>query len=280
MSSSTAAHKNARPFEPTIGTWRLIRSGPMTGPANMACDLALLEHAMEAVASGAEARVSLRLYAWEPPAVSLGYHQKAEDVDLQRLAEAGISVVRRPTGGRAIYHAKELTYAVVGPLSLFGRKVGVLESYRLLSVAILAGLETRLGIHAELARGKTPKGPIDRSPVACFQRPAQCDAVSRGKKVVGSAQVRRGECFLQHGSIPLVPREREEREALLGRDAPVIDSLGSLSEAAGRPVEWSEAAEALVTGFTDTLGVRLAEGELCPVERKVMESTVTKVTVR
>lgn len=269
-----------RPFEPTIASWRLLRSGAMTGPENMACDQAILEAAIAAVAEGSPPEVTLRLYAWEPPAVSLGYHQKAEDVDRDRLRQAGIEVVRRPTGGRAIFHARELTYAVVGPLSLFGRRVGVLESYRLLSAAILAGLEERLGVRAELSRGKAPKGPIDRSPVACFQRPAQCDAVAGGKKVVGSAQVRRGECFLQHGSIPLEPREMEEREALLGRDAPAIDSLGSLAEAAGRPIHWQEAAEALILGFTHTLGVNLVEGELCPREREVMESLLTKVTVR
>lgn len=267
------------PFEPTVKVWRLIRSGPMTGPANMACDQAMLEAAIAAHADGRDPTVTLRLYAWDPPAVSLGYHQRAEDVDRDRLAKAGITVVRRPTGGRAILHARELTYAICGPLSLFGRRVGVLESYRLLSTAILAGLEERLGIRAELAKGRPPKGPVDRAPVACFQRPAQCDAVADGKKVVGSAQVRRGDCFLQHGSIPLEPREMEEREALLGEGAPAIEALGSLAEAAGRPVSWAEAAEALTTGFTKTLGVVLEEGQLCPYEQEVMESLMTKVTI-
>jgi lipoyl(octanoyl) transferase len=266
-------------FRPTITDWRLLFSGPMTGPENMACDEALLDGVVQALATGGTPTVTLRLYAWEPPAVSLGFHQDERKLDLARLEREGIPVVRRATGGRAIYHADELTYAVVGPLSLFGRECSVMEAYRALSGPILYGLGQRLGVAAALASGRRAEHPRHAGSVACFQSPAACDAVARGKKVVGSAQVRRGGAFLQHGSLPLVPREERERRVLLGAGAAKIDALGSLEEAAGRAVTWQEAAEALVLGYRMDAGVRFREGELSASERKVLLSRVQKVTV-
>ncbi len=265
--------------ELTIRTWRLIESPGMSGAENMACDEALLEVVGEELARGGRPRVTLRLYSWEPPAVSLGYHQKAEQLDASRLERLGVSVVRRPTGGRAIYHIDELTYAVVGPLSLFADGSSVMATYKTLSAAILHGLRVHIGVEARLARGKPTARPDGRSPVACFQSPASCDAVAGGRKVVGSAQVRRGGGFLQHGSIPLVPREERERAVLLGSGAGKIEALGSLEEAAGRPVAWSEAADALVRGFAEFSGVEFARGELSEREREVMDSRLENTRV-
>ena len=269
----------AASIDPSYSEWRLIRSGSMTGARNMACDTALLNGVIDALEHGERPTVTLRLYYWEPPAISLGYHQSENDLDLERLRADGVSVVRRPTGGRAIYHARELTYAVAGPLALFPGEQSVLGAYKVISRAILTGLRLRLGIDAALARGTPATEPTGKSPVACFARPALCDAVSRGKKIVGSAQVRRRRAFLQHGSIPLVPREAEEREVLLGAGAPVIDTLGSLSEAAGREVARDEAADALVAGFERELGVRFRGSQLCAGEREVMDSLIANVLV-
>jgi lipoate-protein ligase A len=251
----------------------------MSGAENMACDEALLMGVTHALDLGEAPAVTLRLYTWEPPAVSLGYHQRAEDLDLERLRAEGVPVVRRPTGGRAIYHARELTYAVAGPLDLFGRGTSVLASYRALSAPILEGFRMAFGVDARLAAKRPEPGPADRSPVACFARPAPCDAVAGGKKIVGSAQVRRRGAFLQHGSIPLAPREKLERSVLLGAGARRIDTLGSLSEAAGHPVSMGDAAEAVIAGFAAVFGVKFVEGELCADEREVMESAVPKTTV-
>lgn len=266
-------------FSPSIRRWRLIESGPMPGAENMACDIALLEGILADLDAGRQPVPVLRLYSWQPAAVSLGYHQRADGLDLARLDSEGIDVVRRPTGGRAIYHLDELTYAVVGPLSLFSEGIGVMASYRAVSSALLGGLNRALGIEAHLASLAGKGSPDSRSPVACFARPAACDAVAKGKKVVGSAQVRKRGAFLQHGSIPLRPREEEERRVLLGGGGARIEALGSLAEAAGRDVTWREAAAAVVWGFEELALVQFEPGELCDRERKVMDSIVQNVRV-
>jgi len=265
--------------ELTIKRWRLIESPGMPGHENMACDEALLDAVGEDLSRGATPTVTLRLYAWEPPAVSLGYHQKLELLDTSRLERLGVSVVRRPTGGRAIYHVDELTYAITGPLALFADGSSVMATYKALSASILYGLKEHLGVEARLARGKPTARPDGRSSVACFQSPAACDAVAAGRKVVGSAQVRRGGAFLQHGSIPLVPREERERAVLLGAGAGRIEALGSLEEVLGRPVGWDEAAAALRRGFEELAGVELVRGELSGREREVMDSRLENTRV-
>ena len=88
-------------------TWRILNTGLRGGAANMALDQALAE----SVAAGRSLRL-VRFYGWNPPAVSLGYHQPASDLDLPACLRAGFEVVRRPTGGRAVLHRDEFTYSV------------------------------------------------------------------------------------------------------------------------------------------------------------------------
>ncbi|HEX9617401.1 MAG TPA: hypothetical protein VGA03_08280, partial [Anaerolineales bacterium] len=113
-----------------LARWRLIHTPPAPGAWNMAVDEAILE----AVGRG-QADPTLRLYAWSPPCLSLGYAQPSSDVDLPQLHALGWDLVRRPTGGRAILHTDELTYAVIAPLSEPRLAGSVLESYQSLSQA-------------------------------------------------------------------------------------------------------------------------------------------------
>jgi lipoate-protein ligase A len=112
-------------------TWRLIETQALNGAMNMAVDEAILEAVINC-----ESPPTLRLYAWNPPCLSLGIAQPAAEVNVNKLTESGWDLVRRPTGGRAILHTDELTYSVIGPISDPRLAGGVLESYRNLSAAL------------------------------------------------------------------------------------------------------------------------------------------------
>jgi lipoate-protein ligase A len=159
----------------------------------MAVDAAILE----AVSAG-DALPTLRLYGWERPCVSLGYGQHVGDVDLEQLNARGWDIVRRPTGGKAILHTDELTYSVALPIEHPLAQGGVVESYREISKALLAALRT-LGTNPQADR-KTEGGEIS---VVCFETPSHYEITVNGKKLVGSAQVRRKAGVLQHGTLPL-----------------------------------------------------------------------------
>ena len=254
--------------------WRLIIDGPARAARNMAVDEAMLR----AVEAGA-APPTLRLYRWDPPAVSIGYFQEWErSVNEEACRQAGIDIVRRPTGGRAVFHYDEVTYSVVLPP---GHPMGgrtVMEGYRRISEALLAGLR-RLGIEAELAR--PPGVPQGRGREAlagaCFDAASRYELEWRGRKIAGSAQVRRASgAMLQHGSIPLrfdpeftarllAPGGRGERFlALILRER-----AGSLSDAAGRAVTFDEACRAIVEGFAEAAGVTWVAGSLSEEEQAI-----------
>src|SRR5436190_3445677 len=145
--------------------WRLLLDPPAEGVWNMAVDEVLLD----GVAAGS-APPTLRFYAWSPACLSLGYFQPFSVVNLEGCRGLGVEVVRRPTGGRAILHDRELTYSVVLPASTLGHDGGVLPSYRRLSVALQDGLR-RLGITAMLAPESAAGGSPAHGP-ACFDRPS------------------------------------------------------------------------------------------------------------
>jgi lipoate-protein ligase A len=178
--------------------WRLLLDAPAGGAWNMAIDEVLLD----GVAADA-APPTLRFYEWSPPCLSLGYFQPFDVVDVDACRALGVEVVRRPTGGRAILHDRELTYTVALPASLLGHDGGVLPSYYRLSLALQEGLH-RLGIPATLAPESAASGPL-HGPI-CFDRPSAHEILLHGRKLVGSAQVRRGGGLLQHGSILIEPR--------------------------------------------------------------------------
>ncbi|MGH7559179.1 MAG: lipoate--protein ligase family protein, partial [Gemmatimonadota bacterium] len=184
--------------------WRLLVTGPARGDWNMACDGALLE------ASGrGEAPPTVRFYAWDPPAVSLGRHQPGPEPSARAaLSALGIDWVRRPTGGRLVYHGapgEELTYSLVAPLDEASLKGGLSAAYRRIHEALAAGL-ARLGIAATLApRAARRAGGMlpPRSRLACFATSVPHEIVADGRKLVGSAQRRSRNALLQHGSLPV-----------------------------------------------------------------------------
>lgn len=254
--------------------WRLILSKFSDGPTNMAVDEAILH----AVADGA-VPPTIRFFSWEPPCLSLGYAQPVSEVEVSRLADLGWGLVRRPTGGRAILHTDELTYSVVAPMSEPRVEGGVVESYRRLSAGLLAGLRI-LKVPAEAeADPPRPEGMSPTAPAAvCFEVPSHYEITAGGKKLWGSAQVRKRGVVLQHGSLPLTgdlgricdalrfdsEAEREAAKARVRARAVTVNEIAKSQEPNpnGSDITWSDAARAIASGFAEALTLELIEGEL------------------
>lgn len=254
--------------------WRLLWSGPGDAARNMAVDEALLE----GCARG-ESPPTLRFYTWRPAAVSLGYAQEVDaEIDRDACRRLGIDWIRRPTGGRAVLHGRDLTYSVAAPARVLPG--GVLDVYRRLAAGLTAGLRD-LGVPAEpFARSAPAEGPWRRGgrgrgdPSPCFVSPSRWEIAVAGRKLVGSAQARRRGAVLQHGSIPLaddgerlaaVLRLEGEAARLEAREALGRTSV-SLAEILGAVPETERLVQALAAGFSRALGVRLVPGRLSPAE--------------
>jgi lipoate-protein ligase A len=249
--------------------WRLLVSPPARGARNMAVDEAILD----AVARAA-APPSLRLYAWQPACLSLGHAQPAEVVDVAALHALGWQVVRRPTGGRALLHVDEVTYAVIAPESHAAVAGGVITAYRNLSRGLVRGLGL-LGLEVDPPElGAADHG--DLSNPVCFEVPSAYEITVGGKKLIGSAQLRRRGAVLQHGALPLqgdltrllrVLRYPDEAARRLAGER-LLEHATTLDAALGRRVAWSEAARAVADGFAAALGWRLQPGELSSEESR------------
>lgn len=193
-------------------------------------DEALLDDALH---SGS---ASLRLYRWDPPTLSIGRNQSINGV-----ARDGIPVVRRPTGGQAVWHEHELTYAAAAPIATFGSlRTAYREIHRWLASALRA-----LGVDASLATARPAVRPSAR-PASCFAAPVGGEILVRGRKLVGSAQVRRGDAFLQHGSILLAGSQEIV--------SPVSGEI-TLAEVFGRAVSFEELAAAIVENWSHLASV-------------------------
>jgi lipoyl(octanoyl) transferase len=180
----------------------------------MAIDQALLERA------GRHRERWLRLYRWQPHCFSFGRHEPAmRRYDPVRIAERGLDTVRRPTGGRAVWHGREVTYAIAAPADALGAlRQTYLEIHQMLLQALVG-----LGAPAVMA---PPRPPVRLDAGACFAQPVGGEILIAGKKVVGSAQLREGEALLQHGSI-LIHDDQAMVQAV-ARDAPGESEPGAL----------------------------------------------------
>ena len=218
----------------------------------------------------------LRIYGWQPPGVSVGYFQSLEKgINLDAIHERGYGLVRRPTGGRAIIHHHEVTYSVCTRADYLADGNSVLKSYREISTGIEAGLAL-LDIGAHVPRGHG--GPAVKGkdlPSVCFAKALGGDMTVQGRKIVGSAQMRRAGCILQHGSIPITI-DLDEHVSILGEpDANEQDARQALASCAvgvadvvGRPVSFDELAQCIASGFERAMGTTLEPGDLTPLEKQ------------
>lgn len=256
--------------------WRLICDYPTTGAENMAVDEAILR----AVASGAQPP-TLRLFAWEPACLSLGYGQKASDIDKAALDGHGWHVVRRITGGRAILHTDELTYSVCLPGDHPLGQGDVIESYRQISKALMVAL-WQLG--AQPAADPLTQR-IDHVDPVCFETPSHYEITVGGRKLVGSAQARKHGGVLQHGTLPLTGDIARICDVLVYPDeetrasakAHVRTRAATLEDVLKREVAWETAATAVADGFRGVFDLELAEETLSAEERATADD-LTRAT--
>jgi lipoate-protein ligase A len=257
--------------------WRLLISPPLSGPENMAIDEAILRE----VRLGSSPP-TLRLYSWHPACLSLGYSQAAGEVDLDRLQDRGWDIVRRLTGGRAILHTDEITYSIAARPGNPHFSGDILESYRHLSQGLIAGL-ILLGLHPEV-QGEISHPKTARVNPVCFEVPSSYEITIDGRKLVGSAQVRRKGGMLQHGSIPLHGDIARICEVFPFRDTAdrsractrVRERATTVQEARGQATTWDEAAEALARGFADGLGWKLTAAELSAQENEAAKTLLAE----
>src|SRR5688572_25654289 len=249
-------------------SWRLLVTAAVDGATNMAID--------EALWRGRQAGTSpptIRFFAWEPPCLSLGYGQPLDgSVDIDACRRLGVGTVRRPTGGGAIYHdapERELTYSVVGTAGDLRIGPDLLETYHWIGRALLRGLNG-LGAGAEMVAAGGGAGP---APAFCFARTGAFEIEVSGRKLVGSAQRRRGTSFLQHGAVLLGVDEARLR-ALFPATRDPLSTMTTLQAATGRRPAFDEVALALAAGFEREHGLTLAAGGLSGQEAADVETLV------
>jgi lipoyl(octanoyl) transferase len=250
--------------------WRLLVTDATDGATNMAIDEALWRSR-----GSAAAPPTVRFFAWDPPTVSLGYGQVLDDhVDAAACRALGVGLVRRPTGGSAIYHdgpERELTYTVVATNDDLGVTGDLLEAYRWIARALARGLRA-LGAAVEIVGLPRAGGPV---PAFCFARTGRYEIEIDGRKLVGSAQRRRGRCFLQHGSV-LLGADEPRLRALFPTTPDPMATLTTLEAALGRRPKFEEVARALEAAFEAEHDLVLRPGGLSEDEQAHVARLVTE----
>jgi lipoate-protein ligase A len=211
----------------------MVLTPPLSGALNMAVDVALMARAR------ATGEAVFRIYTWSVPTLSFGRNQTARGCyDLDRIQALGIGTVRRPTGGRAILHQREVTYSVTAPAN---DDVGLRQSYVRINQILLTGLRT-LGVPAEVA---APHERAERPTAApCFAAPSAGEMTADGRKLVGSAQWREDAALLQHGSI-LIDDDQTTLGSLMLTPPPSLPAPGTLGEVLGRVPTADEVAQCM-----------------------------------
>lgn len=258
-----------------MNNWRLLYTPPSSGAWNMAVDESILEHIHRG-----EVLPTLRLYSWNPPCLSLGHAQSFTDVDVERLKANGWDVVRRVTGGRAILHTDELTYSITGNADDPVLTGGVLESYNRLAQALLFAIR-ELGLPVEMKEHADQPAALNLNPV-CFEVPSTYEITVEGKKLIGSAQARKKEGVLQHGSLPLTGDLARICQALVFKDEAARENAAqrllaratTVESVIGVETDWETAAQAFVKGFEAQLGIRFQRGEMSRSESERAEELV------
>lgn len=241
LTERPAPRRRAAPLAPApqlaAQRWELLLDPTGAGGAeNMAIDAGLLALAERT------GRAFLRLYRFDPPCLSFGRNEPVTGYDRAAIVRLGVDVVRRPTGGRAVWHEHEVTYAVAAPIAAFG---GLRLGYWAIQGWLAAALRT-LGAEATLAPERPRPAALARSG-ACFAAPVGGEVLVHGRKLVGSAQARRGRALLQQGSVLLAGTQALARLVTRDQGAPGRDT--TLALVCGRQVSFAETAAALVAAW-------------------------------
>ena len=235
-------------------SWRLILDGEGPAAHNMAVDEAML-----AAHADGEAPPTLRIYYWATPAISLGYFQRVERsrIDLDYCEAAGITLVRRPTGGRAVLHGHDVTFSVVMAESRIPKAFrGVLGSHLWIISGIVRAFEL-LGINARIGCSGAGGGPVGAD---CFAHISECDVRWERGKCAGAAQVRKCGAILEQGSIPHLDPRIDYARVFRGAASP---------ESPLRSFSRKSVEDAVVRGFGSALGIDLEAMELTDTEKRL-----------
>ncbi len=252
--------------------WLSMYTGERDGQFNMRFDLQLVNRFRGRLERSQTSVPILRFYEWKPYCISIGRNQAESDIDVLAAKRDGIDIVRRPTGGKAVLHAEELTYSVVmetGGLS-------VIESYNMISGALVDGLRT-FGVDFELSKSSADFRKLFHDPatIPCFSTSAIFEVEYHGKKLVGSAQRRFGEILLQHGSILIGDFHKRIVDYLaVNEDTRVKtrDDLAAhtttLNEILGRQADVESVIRAIESGFERSFDAECEPyaGSMIPVE--------------
>jgi lipoate-protein ligase A len=241
--------------------WRLLETGAQSGAFNMTLDTVLLQHA-----ANGQSPPTLRFFSWQPACLSLGYMQKADDDLLTRCRLLGLDVVKRPTGGLAVLHEKDLCYSVVAPLGIGPLPVRLQEANRKINSALQAGLRS-LSIPAEVSVNIGSAGNV----LACCEAASLYEVTVRGQKIIGSAQLQKNGWLLQHGSLTLDFKPERLAAVLLLSDRQIngiVKKAAGLYQITGRRIQSDVLAAALCTGFSRELGIVAEPAELTATEKR------------
>jgi lipoate-protein ligase A len=254
----------------TMERWFLFDDNPASGARNMAIDEFLLGKVERE-------RIPplLRLYSFEPSAITIGYHQDAaHGLDLERVERDGIDVVRRFTGGRALLHEGELTYCIVARTDAPPFDAHLQAAYLRISEALARALRS-IGVDTGITGRRFPSGAHSFSK-PCLDSVSRHEITAEGRKIVASAQRRTKDSFLQHGSILLDNSSQRIADYLFGESVSLSERVTSVSGELGTEVEPSIVRSAVVKGFEETFGIsfvgfRLSEDEGREVLRRETE---------
>lgn len=261
--------------------YRYIDTGIQDATLNMALDEAILTHYLKG-----DVPPTLHVFRWTQPSITLGRFQNVErEIDMEVCQQQGVALVRRPTGGRAVYHRDEFTYSIViGKRE--GVPSGVVAAYAYLAHGLIAALN-HMGVRAELSDERVSKHPS----AACFASSTQADLTSDGFKLVGSAQVWKDDALLQQGSLPLDDRSAEffnilrypSQEARAGALTLYREKTTPLHSFVPY-VSWADVATAFKYGFSTALKTKFVAGELRQEEwnlaRQLVEEKYSKLIWR
>jgi len=231
--------------------WRFLIDGKLSPAENMAIDEAIFECVQDG-----RSLPTIRFYNWEPSTVSCGYNQEvAKEINFAALKKHDFGFVRRPTGGRVVLHDNEVTYSVIGPLE--GRLSGnVTESYSEISKALAKGLEL-MSINVDFEKGDLSSEHQRQATNPCFTSSSRYELIYQRQKIIGSAQVRKNNCLLQHGSILLNYNQSKLAQVMPGLTVDQKDRLASylkrktiaINEILSVPKGFDEAVRFFINGF-------------------------------
>jgi lipoate-protein ligase A len=223
---------------------------------------------------------TIRFYGWQQPAVSIGYFQNIEkEVNIEKCRAAGVDIVRRPSGGKAVFHCDEITYSVVACDKEESFPSDISGTYKIISNCIAYGL-TCLGINVHLVQAGRPLPDADFKS-CCFSAPSRNELLVSGRKICGSAQMRVSGGFLQHGSILINFNPVQAASFLLPVRYPaqlekLRDSVAAINEEIPTPVDEKEICANLKRGFIDVLGIQIVEEKLSSPEETLKNELINK----